>query len=262
MAGRSPTPYMRQDEFGALADMFFPAELKRDALSASGGELPARLRPLMERLDSAGMGQTQREAVSEAARALEAGEIVVVVDEEGADGRGRGFMLGAAALASTPSVNTMVTWGRGLTCFSVTAEKAMALGLVLAGEYREGYRGPIFLRSVEAAECDGTGISAADRALTLRAAGAADAGIASLKSPGHVMPAMIAYRGREHRASADIALDLVLHLTTYEVAAWTDILDDDGEVASGEYCESLAVRLGLACLRLEDAFGSEALGPA
>ena len=242
--------------------MFFPAELKRDASSASGGELPSRIGSLIKRLDSAGLGQMQQEVVSAAAQALEAGELVVVVDGEGAEGLGRGFMLGAAALASTSLVNTMVTWGRGLTCFSVTAERAMALGLVLAGEYREGYRGPIFLRSVEAAECDGTGISAADRAMTLRAAGAPDAGIASLKSPGHVMPAMIAYRGREHRASADIALDLVLHLTTHEVAAWTDILDDDGEVASGDYCERLAERLGLVCLRLEDAFGSEALGPA
>jgi 3,4-dihydroxy 2-butanone 4-phosphate synthase/GTP cyclohydrolase II len=157
-------------------------------------------------------------------------------------------------------VNLSVTWGRGLTCFSVTAERAMALGLVLAGEYREGYRGPILLRSVEAAECDGTGISAADRALTLRAAGDPDAGIASLKSPGHVMPAMIAYRGREHRASADIALDLVRHLTPYEVAAWTDILDDAGDVAPAEYCRELAARLGLLCLGIADAFGPDALG--
>ena len=124
----------------------------------------------------------------------------------------------------------------------------MALGLVLAGEYREGYRGPILLRSVEAAECEGTGISAADRAMTLRAAGAPEAGIASLKSPGHVMPTMIGYRGREHRASADTALDLVQNLTEFEVAAWTDILDDEGEVASAAYCRALASRIGVICL--------------
>ncbi len=187
---------------------------------------------------------------------LEAGGLVVVLNED-AD---RGFFLGVAALATADSVNTTVTWGRGLTCFSVTADRAMALGLVLAGEYRDGYRGPILLRSVEAAGCDGTGISAADRALTLRAAGAPDAGVASLKSPGHVMPAMIGYRGREHRASADIALDLVRHLTGYEVAAWTDILDDDGEVAPAAYCREMADRLGLPCLGVVKAFGVGALG--
>ena len=84
--------------------------------------------------------------------------------------------------------------------------------------------------------------------------------MASLKSPGHVMPAMIAYRGREHRASADIALDLVRHLTAYDVAAWTDILDDDGDVAGAAYCRDLADRLGVACLPIAGAFGPEILG--
>lgn len=216
---------------------------------------------LPERLDVLGqLSAVQRDQVAQAAARLEAGGLIMVVDEGAEDGRGRGFFLGVAALATAETVNTTVTWGRGLTCFSVTAERAMALGLVLAGEYREGYRGPILLRSVEAAECDGTGISAADRALTLRAAGAPDAGITSLKSPGHVMPAMIGYRGREHRASADIALDLVRHLTAFDVAAWTDILADDGALASAAYCRGLAGELELPCLGIADVFGPHALG--
>jgi 3,4-dihydroxy 2-butanone 4-phosphate synthase/GTP cyclohydrolase II len=214
--------------------------------------------PLADRL--ALLSPAGRPQVEAAAAALTEGGVVIVVDGGSPGGAGAGFFLGVAALATPETVNMAITWGRGLTCFSVTAERAMALGLVLAGEYREGYRGPILLRSVEAAECDGTGISAADRALTLRAAGAPDAGIASLKSPGHVMPAMIGYRGREHRASADIALDLVRHLTEYEVAAYTDILDDEGEVGSADYCRALAMRLGLPCLDVLEAFGAEALG--
>ncbi len=228
--------------------MFFPS-----AVLDSPSGLPRALR--LEALPPA-----SRDLVSAAAAALNGGELAIAIDEAAFDGAGAGFFLGVAALATAETVNTTVTWGRALTCFSVTAERAMALGLVLAGEYRAGYRGPILLRSVEAAECDGTGISAADRALTLRAAGAPGAGIASLKSPGHVMPAMIGYRGREHRASADIALDLVRHLTQYDVAAWTDILDDDGEIASAAHCRTLAQRLGLVCLGITDAFGPEALG--
>jgi 3,4-dihydroxy 2-butanone 4-phosphate synthase/GTP cyclohydrolase II len=228
--------------------MFLPAELTRSTPHVS----------LADRLVA--LTAEQRALVGRAAATLDDGGLVVVVDEGAAGGAGRGFFLGVAALATAETVNVTVTWGRGLTCFSVTAERAMALGLVLAGEYREGYRGPIMLRSVESAECDGTGISAADRALTLRAAGAPDAGIASLKSPGHVMPAMIAFRGREHRASADIALDLVSHLTVYEVAAWTDILDDEGEVAGAAHCRALADRLGLECLGIADAFGPGVLG--
>ena len=138
----------------------------------------------------------------------------------------------------------------------------MALGLLLAGEYREGYRGPILLRSVEAASCDGTGISAADRALTLRAAGAPEAGMTSLKSPGHVMPAMIGYRGREPSAPADMALDLVRHLAGYEVAAWTDILDDSGEVAPAAHCWELAARLDMPAVGVRASFGAAAVGQA
>jgi 3,4-dihydroxy 2-butanone 4-phosphate synthase/GTP cyclohydrolase II len=229
--------------------MFLPASLAQPDPALS----------LTQRLDGQ-LTADSRLHVARAAQSLETGGLVVVIDESAEAGEGRGLLLGAAALATPDMVNTMVTWGRGLTCFSVTAERAMTLGLVLAGEYREGYRGPILLRSVEAADCDGTGSSAADRAQTLRAAGAPDAGIASLKSPGHVMPAMIGFRGREHRASADIALDLLRHLTPYDVAAWTDILDDDGELAGAEYCRHVAATLGLVCLDLAETFGADVLG--
>ncbi len=185
-----------------------------------------------------------------AAAALEAGGVVIVVDAAALGGAGRGFFLHVAALASADVVNTTILHGRGITCFSVTPEQAMRLGLTLAGEYRPDHRGPLFLRSVEAAECDGTGISAADRALTLRAAGRPDAGIASLKSPGHVVPAMTAAQGRDAPAVADQALAVLRGLTAHDVAAWTDILDDDGDVADAEWCDALAARLDVPCVRV------------
>ncbi len=185
-----------------------------------------------------------------AAEILSAGGLVIVVDDRALNGAGRGFFLHAAALATTDLVNTAIRHGRGITCFSVTPEQAMRLGLTLAGEYRPDHRGPLFLRSVEAAECDGTGISAADRALTLRAAGHPDAGIASLKSPGHVVPAMTAAPGRAQPEVADLAMHVLRTLTSHEVAAWTDILDDDGEVADVGWCAALAERLDLPCVNM------------
>jgi len=177
-----------------------------------------------------------------AAEALAAGLPVIVVDEAAFNGAGRGFFLHAAALASTQVVNTTILHGRGITCFSVTPEQAMRLGLMLADELRHDRPGPVFLRSVEAASCEGTGISAEDRALTLRAAGAPDAGMASLKSPGHVVPAMVTGRNGD---VADAALEVLRHLSTHEVPAWTDILDDEGDVASAMWCQTLAKRLGV-----------------
>ncbi len=183
-----------------------------------------------------------------ATEALMAAEAIIVVSPAHEGSRGRGFFLFAAGTATDNVVNLSVTWGRGLTCFSVSAARAMALGLVLSGEYREGYRGPIFLRSVEAAECDGTGISAADRAMTLRAAGKPDAGVGSLKSPGHVMPVLVGFRGGETNAPAELALIMLRRLTGEEVAGWTDILDDDGEVGDADYCRALASELGVVCI--------------
>jgi 3,4-dihydroxy 2-butanone 4-phosphate synthase/GTP cyclohydrolase II len=188
----------------------------------------------------------------DAATTLASGGLVIVVDETALDGAGRGFFLHSAALATTETVNTAILHGRGITCFSVTPEQAMRMGLMMAGEYRADRHGPLFLRSVEAAECDGTGISAGDRALTLRAAGSPTAGIASLKSPGHVVPAMTGGNAGGGRAVADIALDVLRHLTEHEVPAWTDILDDEGEVAGAAWCQDLADRLGLACLTASD----------
>ena len=184
------------------------------------------------------------ETFSDAAQALQSGGLAIVVDEAALGGQGRGFFLHAAALATTGIVAQAILHGRGITCFSVTPAQAMRLGLMLGGEYRADHPGPVFLRSVEAADCDGTGISAADRAHTLRAAGAPDAGISSLKSPGHVMPAMTAEPGRRHGVS-DMAFAVLRGLTRHEVAAWADIMDDDGEVADAAWCQDLAERIGV-----------------
>ncbi len=189
-------------------------------------------------------------SLREAAETLTAGGLVVIVDPTALEGAGRGFFLQAAALATTESVNAAILHGRGLTCFSVTPEQAMRLGLMMAGEYRADRRGPLFLRSVEAAECDGTGISAEDRALTLRAAGSPTASMASLKSPGHVVPAMTGSGAT--REVADLALEALRLLTEHDVPAWTDILDDEGEVAGTVWCQALAGELGLACLSAVD----------
>ncbi|HTZ72092.1 MAG TPA: 3,4-dihydroxy-2-butanone-4-phosphate synthase, partial [Acetobacteraceae bacterium] len=98
-------------------------------------------------------------------------------------------------------------------------------------------------------------ISAEDRALTLRAAGDPGAGITSLKSPGHVLPAMTSNNG----GVANQALAVLRRLTAHDVAAWTDILDDDGELASAAWCAALAERLGIPCVDLADLHAEAAI---
>jgi 3,4-dihydroxy 2-butanone 4-phosphate synthase/GTP cyclohydrolase II len=187
--------------------------------------------------------------LADAAAALTEGALVVVTDDAAFNGAGRGFFLHAAALATTGTVATAILHGRGITCFSVTPAQAMRLGLTLAGEFRPDRPGPVFLRSVEAAECDGTGISAEDRAMTLRAAGAPDAGMASLKSPGHVVPALVTERP-DGGEVAGAARAVLTRLTPHEIAAWTDILNDDGELAGAAWCRDLAERLSVPVVEL------------
>lgn len=176
-----------------------------------------------------------------AATALQAGDAIIVRQARGACEAPRAFFLHAASLATPPVVNTTILWGRGLTCFSVTPSRALSLGLLRAGERQAG--APQFLRSVEAADCTGTGISAADRARTLRAAGDEAAGLASLRSPGHVIPALA--DGEDPAATAEVALAVLRRLTTLDVPAWTDILDDDGNLADPDHVAALAARLAL-----------------
>jgi 3,4-dihydroxy 2-butanone 4-phosphate synthase/GTP cyclohydrolase II len=182
-----------------------------------------------------------------AARALAEGGLVIVLDPAAANGAGRGFFLHQAALATTGVVNTTIVHGRGLTCFSVRPGRALRLGLTLSGERRGGDGDPVFLRTVEAADCHGTGISAADRALTLRAAGSPEAGIGALKSPGHVVPCLVP-DGAVTGSVPALACRVLEMLTGHDVAAWTDILDDDGELANADWCAALAGKLGLALL--------------
>jgi 3,4-dihydroxy 2-butanone 4-phosphate synthase/GTP cyclohydrolase II len=106
-------------------------------------------------------------------------------------------------------------------------------------------RRPYYLTSIEAASCDGTGISAADRALTMRVAGDPLSGRADIRTPGHIMPILVA----DHvapEASSGFAYQLLRRHTDYDVAAWCDILNEAGEVASAEECREFADRHGLA----------------
>jgi 3,4-dihydroxy 2-butanone 4-phosphate synthase / GTP cyclohydrolase II len=180
-----------------------------------------------------------RMAVPAALReALAAGGLGVVWTVH--EGRGRGVLVADARRAEPALVNAMLRAGRGLTAFSVPPPRAMAMGLEPAGEARVAGRPTLALRTVEAAACEGTGISAADRAMTLRAAGAA-AGPGLLKSPGHVVPHLVVDPASGAPAAA--ALAVLQAAAGAEVPAWTDILDDAGELASLAWCAGLGFPL-------------------
>jgi 3,4-dihydroxy 2-butanone 4-phosphate synthase/GTP cyclohydrolase II len=110
---------------------------------------------------------------------------------------------------------------------------------------------PRYLASVEAARCTETGISAAERALTLNVLGDLQSVPTDLKVPGHIMPAVVHEGVDSGSPLASTARCYVQARHQSLVVAWCDILDENGDLASADYCEALASKLGLVLLHLE-----------
>ncbi|MBI1402902.1 MAG: 3,4-dihydroxy-2-butanone-4-phosphate synthase [Porphyrobacter sp.] len=162
--------------------------------------------------------------------AIAAGRIVVI---SGDRLRGGDIDLMCAAQAVTPeAINFMATHGRGLICLAVTPQRAARLGLTLVNPGTERQTGRPFARSIEAAHGVSTGISAADRAHTVRVAIADGAGPADIHSPGHVFP-LIAREGgvRERPSACEASIDLARLAGAGEAAVICSIMRDDGEMA-------------------------------
>ena len=116
------------------------------------------------------------------------GNMVVLVDDE--DRENEGDLVMPAAHATPEAINFMARYGRGLICLPMTRERCDAIGLkLMVGDNREAQRTQ-FTVSIDAARGVTTGISAADRANTIRAAAHRDATPSDFVQPGHVFPLM------------------------------------------------------------------------
>ncbi|HMM47488.1 MAG TPA: 3,4-dihydroxy-2-butanone-4-phosphate synthase, partial [Thiobacillaceae bacterium] len=117
---------------------------------------------------------------------LKAGRMVVLVDEE--DRENEGDLVMAAEHATPDAINFMAKHGRGLICLTLTDARCRQLGLKQMVSDNQTPHGTAFTVSIEAAEGVTTGISAADRAITIQAAVKKDAKPADIIQPGHVFP--------------------------------------------------------------------------
>lgn len=165
-----------------------------------------------------------------ALEALERGEIVVLTGD-----RLRGGDIDfctPASLVTPEKINFMATHGRGLICLTLTSEAAMRLGISLMNPTSERQTERPFGNSIEAAEGVTTGISAADRAQTIRVAVAPGARADHLVSPGHVFPLIARSGGVAERMSAvEGSIDLCRRAGVGDAAVICSIMRDDGEMA-------------------------------
>ena len=124
--------------------------------------------------------------VEEGLAAYRAGKMIVVVDDE--DRENEGDLTMAASKVTPDAINFMATHGRGLICLAMTAERLDQLEIPLEQAAHATRRDTAFCVSIDARVGTTTGISAADRAKTVRVATAANTKAADLARPGHVFP--------------------------------------------------------------------------
>src|SRR5690349_7614460 len=168
--------------------------------------------------------------VTEIVAAIRGGEIVILVDDE--DRENEGDLVFAADYVTPEKVNFLAKHGRGLVCLSLTEAHAERLGLKPMVEQNRSRHGTNFTVSIEAAEGIATGISAHDRALTVKVASAVDAKAEDIVQPGHIFPLIAQPGGVLVRAGhTEACCDLARLAGLAPAAVLCEIMRDDGSMA-------------------------------
>jgi 3,4-dihydroxy 2-butanone 4-phosphate synthase/GTP cyclohydrolase II len=161
---------------------------------------------------------------------LRVGKMVILVDEE--DRENEGDLVLAADHVTAEAVNFMAKHGRGLICLTLTRERCQQLNLPLMVRDNGAAMGTNFTVSIEAATGVTTGISAADRALTIQTAVAPNAKPSDLVQPGHIFPLMAQPGGVLIRSGhTEAGCDLAAMAGCSPTAVICEIMKDDGSMA-------------------------------
>ncbi len=161
---------------------------------------------------------------------LKAGRMVILVDEE--DRENEGDLVMAAEHVTPEAINFMAKHGRGLICLTLTPARCIQLGLKQMVSDNQTPHGTAFTVSIEAAEGVTTGISAADRAVTIQAAVNKEARPSDIIQPGHIFPLRAQEGGVLVRAGhTEAGCDLAAMAGLEPAAVICEILKEDGTMA-------------------------------
>ncbi len=162
--------------------------------------------------------------------AIKAGQMVILVDDE--DRENEGDLVIAAEKATPEAVNFMAKYGRGLICLSLTRERVATLQLPLMAQHNQSRHQTAFTVSIEAREGISTGISAADRAKTIRDAIDPSKDYRHIVSPGHIFPLVARDGGVLVRAGhTEASVDLARLAGLNPAGVICEIMKDDGTMA-------------------------------
>ena len=191
------------------------------------------------------------DSIEEALSDLREGRLVIVVDDE--DRENEGDFVGVAEAVTSEQINFMTKEGRGLICAPITRERAATLDLGLMVDENSALYDTPFTVSVDYRKGTSTGISAADRARTIRALADAQAEATDFGRPGHVFPLRAQPGGVLRRAGhTEAAVDLA-RLAGYESAGvLVEIMSADGTMARGPELVEMAQQLDMRIVTIED----------
>jgi 3,4-dihydroxy 2-butanone 4-phosphate synthase / GTP cyclohydrolase II len=191
------------------------------------------------------------ERVERALEEIRQGRMVILVDD--AERENEGDLVLAAQHVTPEAINFMAKYARGLICLSLTDDQVRRLGLPMMVQENESTYATAFTVSVEAARGVTTGISAADRATTIRAATNPDAKPSDVVRPGHVFPLKARKGGVLVRAGqTEGSVDLARLAGLNPSGVICEVMNDDGTMARMPDLEKFAQKHGLFILSVGD----------
>jgi len=201
----------------------------------------------MSKQPAAGPFATVEEAIND----IRENRMVIVLDDE--DRENEGDLVCAAEAVKPEIINFMATHGRGLVCMPMTAERLDELQIPPMVEKNTARRGTAFCVSIEARQDITTGISAADRAQTIRKAVDPKTRPDDLARPGHVFPLKARPGGVLERAGhTEASVDLCRLAGKLPAAVICEIMNEDGSMARLDRLEPFAREHGLKMISIAD----------
>ena len=188
--------------------------------------------------------------VEEAIEEIKNGKVIIIVDDE--DRENEGDFVCAAEYVTPDIVNFMITHGRGMVCVAVTGKKLDSLGLPLMVDANSALHGTQFTVTVDAIKGTSTGISAVDRALTIKKIIDQNSKAEDFARPGHIFPLRAFDEGVLRRAGhTEAAVDLCKLSGLKPAGVLCEILHENGQMARVPDLQKIAKKFGLKIITVQ-----------
>lgn len=189
--------------------------------------------------------------VDAALQSLRRGSGAIVIDDE--DRENEGDLIFAAESVTVAQMNMLIRECSGIVCLCITAEKAQALGLPMMAQNNTSRFGTAFTISIDAAVGTTTGVSAADRVATVRAAIVDDARPLDLRQPGHMFPIVAASGGvLKRKGHTEATVDLPRLAGLKPCGLLCELMNPDGTMSRLPEIVTFATKNNLPIVSIED----------